>query len=126
MLRTGSAKHPGFADALIVGTTGLRSGRSVVEGALIRAEKDPGFFAALRMTKEVADRCFLLNAAYAEACLQGEETETRPGYVALLVGRGDRKLAKSCVALLFGGSCFMGWAPCSAPELDRARNPGLA
>ena len=43
---------PGFADALIFGTTGLRRARSVVEGAAVGAEKDPGFFAALRMTKE--------------------------------------------------------------------------
>src|SRR5271168_3161611 len=45
------AKNPGFADALIFGTTGLRSGRSAVEGAVVGAEKDPGFFAALRITK---------------------------------------------------------------------------
>jgi len=48
------AKNPGFADALILGTTGLRGGRSVVEGTAAGAEKDPGFFAALRMTKEAA------------------------------------------------------------------------
>ena len=61
------AKNPGFADALIFGTIGLRSGRSVVEGAMVGAEKDPGFFAALRMAKEeAATGCFLLNAGYAK------------------------------------------------------------
>jgi hypothetical protein len=43
----------------------------VVEGALIGAEKDPGFFAALRMTKETAVRCLLLNAGYAKVSFQG-------------------------------------------------------
>src|SRR5271154_1440596 len=45
------AKNPGFADALSYGTTGVRGGRSMVEGAVVCAEKDPGFFAALRMTQ---------------------------------------------------------------------------
>ena len=47
---------PGFADALIFGTTGLRRARSVVEGAALGAEKDPGFFAALRMTKDETEQ----------------------------------------------------------------------
>jgi len=45
---------------------------AVVEGAVVGAEKDPGFFAALRMTKEAAASRFLINAGYA------------------LAGRGDR------------------------------------
>src|SRR5271163_2423083 len=52
------AKNPGLADALIFGATGLGRGRAVVEGAMVGAEKDPGFFAALRMTKEAAASLF--------------------------------------------------------------------
>ena len=63
---------------MIFGTTGLRRGRSVVEGAVVGAEKDPGFFAepvlseaeGLRMTKEAAAaRCLLLDGAYAKVSL---------------------------------------------------------
>jgi hypothetical protein len=51
-------------------TSGVRSGRSVVEGAVVGAEKDPGFFAALRMTKEAAARRFLINAGYSRRPLR--------------------------------------------------------
>src|SRR5208282_4133734 len=44
------------ADAQIFETTALQSGRSTVEGAVVGAEKDPGFFAALRMTKTTRSR----------------------------------------------------------------------
>ncbi|MGA6973217.1 MAG: hypothetical protein WBY93_16410, partial [Candidatus Binatus sp.] len=45
--------------------------RALSEVGVFCAEKDPGFFAALRMTEEATARRFLINAGYAEG-LRGE------------------------------------------------------
>ena len=50
----------------------------MVEGAVDGAEKDPGFFAALRMTKETAVRYLVLNAGFAKLSCKGEDEGEGP------------------------------------------------
>src|SRR5271163_2833612 len=62
----------------------------MVEGAVVGVEKDPRFFAALRMTEEAAAGCFLRNAGYTKVSLQGQGTDDA-GWLRAALWRGEAR-----------------------------------
>src|SRR5271168_3952150 len=86
----------------------------MVEGAVVGVDKDPGFFAALRMTEEAAASCFLRSAGYAKISLAGRG-EDNAGWLRgdLLAGR-ETEILVTAIRFEWRSASYLDAVSCAA------------